>query len=107
MVTTQPVLWRDDLDAENKALCWFGVLPDGRYLSIAELRAGMDRYNNVLRRICDERHVELIDLSQLNGDPQLFYDDCHLTEAGADRMARLIADWFTEHAWDARAEAAR
>jgi lysophospholipase L1-like esterase len=90
--TTQPTLWQNDLDAENLALLWFGQMPDGRYLSVARLRAGMDRYNEVLRRVCQQRKVELVDLSELDGDPAMFYDDCHFTERGAKRVARLVAD---------------
>ncbi len=95
--TTQPALWRVDLDEENAALLWFGKLADGRYLSIERLRAGLDRYNGLLREVCRERGVELVDLSVLDGDPAVFYDDAHFTETGADRLARLLADWFVEH----------
>ena len=92
--TTQPVLWRSDLDAENEALLWFGLLADGRYLSSEQLRAAMDRYNDVVREVCNTEGVGLIDLDQLSGDPAVFYDDCHFTESGARRVAQLVADWF-------------
>jgi lysophospholipase L1-like esterase len=90
--TTQPTLWRRDLDARNAALLWFGQLADGRYLSVAQLRAGMDRYNEALARVCARRKVALVDLSELDGDPAAFYDDCHFTDAGAARVGRLVAD---------------
>ncbi len=92
--TTQPTLWRDDLSAEDQALLWFGQMRDGRYLSIAQLRAGIGRYNDVIRAACDKHGVELIDLGALDGESSVFYDDCHLTEVGAERAARIIADWF-------------
>jgi lysophospholipase L1-like esterase len=92
--TTQPTLWRQDLDPENAALLWFGQLAGGRYLSVTQLRAGMDRYNRALARVCAKRKVMLVDLSALDGDPTMFYDDCHFTEAGASRVARLVADAF-------------
>ncbi len=95
--TTQSVLWRADLDAPNKDLLWFGELSDGRFLSVEQLRAGMDRYNDTLRGVCHEQGAELIDLSNLNGDPTVFYDDCHFTETGAARVARLVAEWFENH----------
>jgi lysophospholipase L1-like esterase len=104
--TTQPVLWRADLDAENAALLWFGLLGDGRYLSIDQLRAGMDEYNKVLRGICEERGIGLVDLSELDGDPAMFYDDCHFTELGSKRVAEKIAAWFAAHPIDKRQEAA-
>ena len=96
--TTQPVLWRDDLDERERALLWFGLLADGRYLSVEQLRAGMDRYNATLLQLCSENGVDLIDLSVLNGNPAIFYDDCHFTETGAREVARLVADWFLAHA---------
>ena len=95
--TTQPVLWRGDLDDENQALLWFGQLRDGRFLSVEQLRQGMDRYNDALRAVCDERQVELIDLAPLDGDASVFYDDCHFTETGARRVAALVAQWFAAH----------
>lgn len=98
--TTQPVLWRGDLDAENQALLWFGKLPDDRFLSVAQLRHGMDRYNEVLRRVCRERNVELVDLAPLDGDAAAFYDDCHFTEQGAEQVGRRVADWLIEHPAD-------
>ncbi len=95
--TTQPVFWKADLDRENEALLWFGQLHDGRYLSVDQLRAGMDRYNETLSLVCREHGVELIDLSQLNGDPAIFYDDCHFTETGARQVAAIVARHFMEH----------
>jgi lysophospholipase L1-like esterase len=95
--TTQPVLWRNDLDAENDSLLWFGQLRDGRFLSVEQLRRGMDRYNDSLRAVCRQRHVELIDLAPLDGDASVFYDDCHFTETGAARVAALVAQWFAAH----------
>ncbi|MEX0679262.1 MAG: GDSL-type esterase/lipase family protein [Pirellulales bacterium] len=97
VLATQPALWRPDLDAENAALLWFGQMGDGRFLSVGQLRAGMDRFNQLLRRVCRQRGAELVDLSELDGDPAMFYDDCHFTELGAERVARDIADWFVLH----------
>jgi len=95
--TTQPTLWRTDLEPSLAALLWFGELPDGRFLSIEQLRASMDRYNDTVRAACQRTGVGLIDLSSLDGRQEVFYDDCHFTEAGAEQVARLIADWFVAH----------
>jgi hypothetical protein len=91
------VFWKADLDRENEALLWFGQMEDGRYLSVDQLRTGMDRYNETLSRVCREQGVELIDLSRLNGDPAIFYDDCHFTETGAREVAAMVARHFMEH----------
>jgi lysophospholipase L1-like esterase len=90
VLATQPTLWQDSMNDAERALLWFGQMPDGRYLSVAQLRRGMDRYNEVVRAICRETGAELVDLSELDGDSTAFYDDCHLTEAGARRVAQLV-----------------
>ncbi|MEX2114354.1 MAG: SGNH/GDSL hydrolase family protein [Pirellulales bacterium] len=103
--TTQPVLWRADLDAQNESLLWFGQLADGRFLSARMLRAAADQYNDTLRNVCASEGIGLIDLDELNGDPTAFYDDCHFTETGARRVAQLVAEWLLEHPDDARSGA--
>lgn len=90
LFTTQPVVWRADLSAEAEARCWFGWLPDGRYLALSALRDAMDHYNDVLRSTCAAHGVPCVDLSPLNGSEAYFYDDCHFTEAGAEAVARLV-----------------
>lgn len=105
--STQPVLWRADLESDNAALLWFGRLADGRFLAVDQLRRGMDRYNEVLGSTCNDCGVQCIDLSELNGDPEVFYDDCHFTETGARRVARLISDWMVAHPDAVAIEAAR
>lgn len=103
--TTQATLWRDGLDEADNALLWFGQLDDGRFLSVRQLRAGMDRYNAILKEVCKRHDVGLIDLSVLEGQRGIFYDDCHYTEAGAARVAAVIADWLAAHPADAKAVA--
>jgi lysophospholipase L1-like esterase len=88
--TTQPVVWRADLSAEAETRCWFGWLPDGRYLTLAVLREAMDQYNEALKQVCAEQGVPCVDLSPLNGSEAYFYDDCHFTEAGAEAVAQLV-----------------
>jgi len=91
-LVTQPVLWDERLDASSRDLLWFGKVSRRGYLSVENLRAGMDRYNDALREVCRERGLTCIDLSALNGDPRYFYDDCHFNEAGAREVAQRIAD---------------
>jgi hypothetical protein len=88
--TTQPVLWRAEMPAAEKKLCWFGWLDDGRYLTLTRLRQAMDRYNAALRRVCESENAHCIDLSGMNGKAVYFNDDCHFTEAGALEAARRI-----------------
>jgi len=88
---TQPVLWREDLPESAAALCWFGWLEDGRYLTLGALREAIDRYNAALLETCREAGVPCVDLSPMNGNPAHFYDDCHFTEAGAKEVAERVA----------------
>jgi lysophospholipase L1-like esterase len=91
VLTTQPTLWRESMEDAERALLWFGQLPDGRYLSLEQLRRGMDRYNEAVRTVCRETGAEFVELSELDGDSSAFYDDCHLTETGARRVAQRVA----------------
>jgi len=96
LFTTQPVVWRADLSIEAEARCWFGWLPDGRYLTLAALREAMDQYNETLKQVCAEQGVPCVDLSPLNGSEAYFYDDCHVTEAGAEAVAQLVGPVLKE-----------
>lgn len=90
LFTTQPVLWQDNLPPDLAARCWFGWLPDDRYLTLGALRRAMDHYNTALLDVCREYRVPCVDLSPMNGHGQWFYDDCHFTEAGAVEVAHRI-----------------
>ncbi|MBI1320557.1 MAG: hypothetical protein GC168_16660 [Candidatus Hydrogenedens sp.] len=89
--TTQPTLWDSVPRLGVDSLCWFGWLPDGRYLSLGRLRYAMDAYNDRLREICAEEDAACVDLDPMNGNPEYFYDDCHFTEAGARAVADAVA----------------
>ncbi|MFP4502984.1 MAG: SGNH/GDSL hydrolase family protein [Candidatus Hydrogenedentota bacterium] len=93
---TQPVLWDSGLSSDTATRCWFGWLPDGRYLSLAMLRRGMDLYNETLREVCAARGMPCVDLAFMNGDPAYFYDDCHVTETGAEVIAERITPVLSE-----------
>ncbi len=89
---TQPTLWDEQLSPRSEALLWLGSLGEsGRYVSVAGLREGMERYNTVLQSVCREQDVAWIDLRSLQGREELFYDDCHFNEAGAREVAAIVA----------------
>ena len=88
--TTQPVLWKKDLDPSLEERCWFGWLNDDRYLSIEALRQGMDAYNQCLLSLCQQHKIPCVNLDSLNGTDAYFYDDCHFTEEGAQAVAQAI-----------------
>jgi lysophospholipase L1-like esterase len=92
VLLTQPTLWRDDLSPHGKALLWWGELPTGEFLSVDQLRRGMDQYNEAIRSVSRRLNIECIDLSSMDGHESYFYDDCHFNEAGARETARLVAE---------------
>jgi lysophospholipase L1-like esterase len=96
ILVTHPVLWRAEMPPEEEALLWLGALPDGTFASAASLRRMMDRFNELVVRICTERGAECVDLGEMNGHAAFFYDDCHFNEAGAREVARRLAAHFKE-----------
>lgn len=99
VLATQPVIWTAPDPRAVEDICWYGWVGaapwDGprAYLSLPALARGMELYNDVLREVADEHDVPLADLDrELSGDTAAFYDDCHFTEAGAARVAELLAD---------------
>lgn len=93
VLVTQPALWRDDATAAEEALCWMGDRADGTYGSSGSLRHILDRYGELVVKICEKRQVECVDLRHLSGDARLFYDDCHFNELGSAE----VAAWMTRH----------
>ena len=63
------------------------------YVSAASLAAAMEQYNRVILRTCRLRGVECIDLApRVPKDDGHFWDGAHFTEAGAARVAAVVAD---------------
>lgn len=98
---TQPVRWAAGQSPELEASYWFGWLPDGAYLSTASLRELMERYNARTRERCAALGVPCVDLDELNGGSEWFFDDCHFTEAGAREVARRVAVALSDVVGDA------
>lgn len=98
---TQPVVWSFSLSKKAEDLCWIGT--DGtHYFTVSSLRRGIDRFNDVLIRVVEERGAEWVDLRGMNGKEAYFYDDCHFNEAGAREVARLTAEHFLRYLTRAR-----
>ncbi|MBW8873601.1 MAG: SGNH/GDSL hydrolase family protein [Acidobacteria bacterium] len=95
---TQPVLWRQDLAGRARDSLWMGENAGGRFLPPGPLRQGMDRYNATLLAQCSRLGLECVDLAPaMSGREELFFDDCHFTEAGARVVARLVAGYLLSH----------
>ena len=101
---TQPVLWRPGLAPAERDLLWMGgpnprqMKEGAEYYSAEALARGMEQYNDTLRRVCRERGVECLDAAaRLPRTAGMFFDDAHYTEAGARRLAEIVADYLLAH----------
>jgi len=85
------------MPAELESLLWLGGVDDFQnetgkpYYSVDALYEGIEKYNNVLLKICKVRKVECVDLSELEKDKTVFYDDVHFNESGARKVATVLA----------------
>ena len=106
VLVEQPVLWREELPDDAARLLWLGGLPMGHYLSAGNLRLAMDEFNRALHSVASAMGVTFVDTSSLAGRPELFYDDCHLNERGAQELAALVAAALNSEALPAAADGA-
>lgn len=96
---TQPTMWKRGLPKELEALLWFGGIGNFQeesgkvYYSWEALENGMKKYNAALLKICQEKHVECIDLAPLlEKDTTVFYDDVHFNESGARKVSKALSN---------------
>jgi GDSL-like Lipase/Acylhydrolase family len=101
---TQPTLWADEMGTAERARLLAGGLgpiktwcTHRRYYSPRALAAGMRAFNDVLRDVCRTPGMTCRDLAAaLPQRAENFYDDMHLSEAGARRVAQLVVAWILE-----------
>jgi lysophospholipase L1-like esterase len=101
---TQPTLWTEEMGpAEQARLLAGGLGPiktwctHQRYFSPRALAEGMRAFNDVLRDVCRGPGMTCRDLAAaLPPRAEYFYDDMHLSEAGAQRVAELVMGWIVE-----------
>ena len=104
LLLTQPTLWRDDLQPDERSLLWGGgppffALSDGAdYYSASALAEGMALYNEALLRLCADDRARCLDVAAaIPRTTDFFFDDAHFTEKGSAAMATLIADHLLAH----------
>lgn len=100
VLLTQPTMWRPGLPRNLHELLWFGGvgdfqnIPGQPYYAVDALAQGIQRYNDVVLQVCAAERIECIDLSALEKDTTVFYDDVHFNESGARQVAAIVADHF-------------
>jgi hypothetical protein len=99
VLMTQPFLWKAEQSPEEAASLWLGAADDGQhYYSSAALADGLTRYNERMQRLCDDLHLECLDLANMvPRSTEMFYDDAHFTEKGAAVVAQKLADYLVKH----------
>src|SRR5260370_37805028 len=96
-------MWKPGLSEELNSLLWLGGVGDFQrksakpYYSVEALANGMKQYNDVLLRVCRQRGIESVDLSYLEKDTTVFYDDVHFNEGGARKVSSVLASYFLGH----------
>ena len=104
LLLTQPTLWAAEMGpAERGRLLAGGIGPiktwcgHQRYYSPRALAEGMRAFNDVLRGVCRLPDLQCRDLAAaVPARAEYFYDDMHLSEAGARLVAELVTSWILE-----------
>ncbi|MDB5106865.1 MAG: hypothetical protein JWP91_4554 [Fibrobacteres bacterium] len=67
-------------------------------ISAATERSLLDRFNARLLDLCAANRLECLDIAPgIPNDSLHFYDESHLTETGAARVAEILAGYFRDH----------
>lgn len=93
VVLGQPVLWNTRMSEAERLALWFYVeTPVGRVRpSGAWLHTEMSRFNNAQKVIAEEHGARYVDLDEhLPKDLSHYFDDCHFTDLGSQRVAETI-----------------
>jgi lysophospholipase L1-like esterase len=100
VLVTSPSLWRERMPDAEAVDLWMGWLgPDWQgasgYFTTGALARAMAAFNQALLGVCRDREIECVDAaSKMPRDTAMFYDDVHFTEAGARRLAGVLAAHF-------------
>jgi lysophospholipase L1-like esterase len=97
VLVTQPSRWRETISDSDSRELWFGWVgedwPEAEgYFTPGALERAMASYNEALLGICRERALDCVDAAaEVAPEAAFFYDDIHFTEAGARRLAEVLA----------------
>jgi lysophospholipase L1-like esterase len=95
VLLTQPTLWKTTMPDQESDLLWMGGRPDGSFYTSSALARAMNSYNQQLLDTCAKLEAESIDLAaSVPRTLDIFYDDMHFTETGAQRVAADLVAYF-------------
>lgn len=92
VLMTQPTIWKTTMPESERNLLWMGWQPGGSFYTTEALSRAMESYNRRLKDICGRSGMECVDLAALlPRSLEVFYDDMHFNEGGAQRVAAELA----------------
>lgn len=101
VLLTHPHLWKPRMSEAEAAATWGGYTcmncATPRYYAAEVIAQALGRLNGITRAVCAETGTRCIDVDA--GVPRTlehFYDGAHLTAAGADRVAAVVAEALEE-----------
>lgn len=99
---TEPSVYQPNLPPEIDEKLWMGWRGAGSHLTVnlspEFLFREMNRFNQTTRELSLKYGVELIDLEKsIPKDLDHFYDDVHLTPAGAQKAAEVITAYLSQN----------
>jgi hypothetical protein len=105
VLLTHPINYSPEMTDEQKELWWAGALygnpqvTEGlKYLTEAAMADLLEKYNQQVRELAEEKGVLLVDLAQeFRFRTDLFYDQWHLNEQGSREIGRAVADSISEN----------
>ncbi len=99
IVMSQPALWKPEMPVEELNRLWFWIeTPEGRVrASTAWLSSELVRYNTLQKQIAEHYDTRFLDLAeQVPRNLEMFFDDCHFTDAGSRHVAEAIVPVVAE-----------
>ena len=99
---THPFLWHENMSTESEKALWAGYTcfncPTQGFYAHEALAKALRAFNAELLKFCEEVDLQCFDLEpQLPKTLENFYDDGHLKEAGAKRVADLLGRFLLEN----------
>jgi hypothetical protein len=95
MLATQPSLFRTDLSKADQEVLIFAKThqSQGKHASLDSMVAGMQKFNDVTRKIAKDEPIAFVDLEkEVPKTTEYVYDDVHFTRRGNERVAEVIGD---------------
>lgn len=92
---TQPILYGSDSAWARYEARHLWVKDQSHRISAATERRLLDAFNASLLELCESRSLLCLDLAaRIPTDSSLYYDQCHFNDAGAERVAREVAQFL-------------